>query len=118
MPDSHRLNNLTAELPITVLASNAYQINGGTAIAGGTISAEASSFSDTVTVTGVRATDKRLAIKPRDAVVIPDGLSLVSITCSANDTIVITWRNTTLAAITPPASGVWSLAILGNFIRG
>jgi len=119
MPTSNNLRNRTGELPITTLASASYQISGAaTAIAGGTITSEATPFSDTVTVTGVRTTDKRFAISPRDAIDVPNGLALISIVCTTNDAVIITWKNTTMNPITPPASGVWSLAILGNYIRG
>ena len=117
MPTAFNQNNLTTTIPITTLPSASYQINGGTAIAGGTQTSDAVAFSDTVTVTGVRTTDTRLAILPRDAVVLPVGLQMLSLVCTTNDAVVITWRNSTLAAITPPAAGVWSLAILGNFIK-
>jgi len=118
MPTSNNVLNRTGELPITTLASNTYQINGGTVIAGGTVTSEASPFSDTVTVTGVRTTDKRFAMTPRDAITVPQGLALISIVCTTNDAVIITWKNTTMNPITPPAAGVWSLAILGNYIRG
>jgi len=118
MPTSNNLRNRTGEHPITTLASASYQINNGSSIAGGTITSEASVFSDTLTVTGVRPTDKRLTICPRDAVAIPDGLALISIICSANDAVIISWKNTTMSAITPPAAGVWSLGIMGNYLRG
>lgn len=117
MPTSNNLNNLTRSLPITTLASASYQINGGSAIAGGTVTSEASTFSDTVTVTGVKTTDKQLAITPRDAVVIPNGLALISLVCTTNDAVILTWKNTTMASITPPAAGVWSLAIMGNYLK-
>ena len=118
MPASNYVRNVTDTLPIATLASASYQINGGTVIAGGTQTSEAAAFSDTVTVTGVRPTDTQLAILPRDAVAIPAGLALISLVCAANDAVIITWKNTTLQPITPPAAGVWSLAILGGFIRG
>jgi len=117
MPSSQYTRNVVDIFPITTLASASYTINSGTLIAGGTQTAEASAFSDTVTVTGVRPTDKNLAICPRDAVAIPADLALISVTCSANDAVVITWKNNSLSAISPPAAGVWSLAILGGFIR-
>jgi hypothetical protein len=116
MPQQSSFNNITRELPITTLASASYQINGGTAITGA-IEGDATPISDTVTVTGVKTTDKRLSICPRDAVVLPTGLQLISLVCAANDAVIITWRNVTENSITPPAAGVWSLAILGNFIR-
>lgn len=117
MPQSTSFKNLTGILPIKTYDSASYQINGGTAIAGGTVSAPAAAFTDTVTVTGVVTTDKQLAITPRDAVVVPAGLALISIVISATNTIKITWRNTTLSQITPPAAGVWSVAVLGQFLK-
>lgn len=117
MPSTNNIINLTDELPITTLASASYQINGGSSIAGGTLYSEAAPFTDTVTVSGLVATDKRLAIRPRDAVVIPDGLQLISVVANAG-TMSVTWKNTTMSAISPPAAGVWSVAILGNFLRG
>lgn len=117
MPTSNNVNNLTDELPITTLASASYQINGGSSIAGGTLYGEAATFTDTVTVTGLVATDSRVAIKPRDAVVIPTGLQLISVVPGAGS-MAVTWRNATMSAITPPAAGVWSVAVLGNYLRG
>ena len=117
MPASSNLNNITRDLPITTLASASYQINGGTAIAGGTVISEATPIVDTVTVTGVATTDSRIAISPRDAVAIPVGLVLVKLEVSATNTIKLTWKNTTMSVITPPAAGVWSLAIMGNFLK-
>jgi hypothetical protein len=111
MPNVSHFNNITDQLPIATLASASYQINGGTAIA------DAATISDTVTATGVKTTDTHLAICPRDAVVLPNGLQLLSLVCSANDAVVITWYNASNASITPPAAGVWSLAILGNYLR-
>ena len=110
-PNQSNFNNITDQLPITTLASASYQINGGTAIA------VDATVADTVTVTGVKTTDLHLAIIARDAVVLPLGLQLLSLVCAANDAVVLTWRNTAGVIITPPAAGVWSLAILGNYLR-
>ena len=110
-PNISNYNNLTDAFPITTLASASYQINSGTAIADG------ATVADTVTATGVKTTDTRLAICPRDAVAIPVGLQLLSLVCAANDAVIITWINRSGASITPPAAGVWSLAILGNYLR-
>jgi hypothetical protein len=110
-PNTSNFNNITDAYPITTLASASYQINSGTAIAADAVVA------DTVTATGVKTTDTRLAICPRDAVVIPNGLQLKSLVCAANDAVIITWVNRSGASITPPSAGVWSLAILGNFLR-
>jgi hypothetical protein len=110
-PNVNNFTNITDQLPITTLASASYQINSGTAIA------DQATVADTVTVTGVKTTDTKLAISPRDAVVIPTGLQLLSLVCAANDAVIITWINRSGASITPPAAGVWSLAILGNYLR-
>jgi hypothetical protein len=118
MPQATSFKNLTGRLPIKTYDSASYQINGGTAIAGATATAEASAFTDSVTVTGVATTDKYLAVSPRDAVVIPAGLTLVSVVPTATNTVAFTWRNTTQNQITPPAAGVWSVAVMGTFLKG
>lgn len=117
MPQAANTRIFTGELPIKTYDSASYQINGGSSIAGGTQNAEASPFTDTVTVTGLATTDKRVGITPRDAVAIPAGLSLISLEISATNTLKITWKNTTLTAISPPAAGVWSVAVLGNYLK-
>ena len=117
MPSTNNVINLTDELPIKTFDSASFQINGGSSIAGGTLYSEAQAFTQTVAVTGLVATDARLAVRPRDAIVIPPGLQLISVTAGAG-TMDMTWKNTTLSAITPPAAGVWSVAVLGNFLRG
>lgn len=118
MPTVNTLTNVTALLPVVVLASASYQISGAaTAIAGGTDLADAAIFTDTVTVTGIRATDKNICISPRGAIEIPAGLALISIVVSANDTLKISWKNTTRNPITPPAAGVWSVATLAGFLK-
>ncbi|MFA5166740.1 MAG: hypothetical protein WC449_05645 [Candidatus Paceibacterota bacterium] len=117
MPSSYNLKNLTGEQVLKQYDSASYQINGGSSIAGGTLTSEASPFTDTVTVTGVATTDARIGISPRDAVVLPAGLALISIVVSATNTLQITWKNTTQSAISPPAAGVWSVAVLGNYIK-
>lgn len=117
MPSSNYTKNLTDENVLKQYDSASYQINGGSSIAGGTVTSEAQPFTDTVTVTGLVTTDKRIGISPRDAVVIPTGLALLDLQISAANTLKITWKNTTMSAITPPAAGVWSVAVLGNFIK-
>ena len=117
MPTAFNQNNLTGALPITILPSNTYQINAGTVIPGGTLTSEATPFSDTVTVTGVRTTDLDLAITPRDVIALPVGLQLLSLVCTTNDAVILTWKNTTLNAIVPPVTGIWSLAIMGNYLK-
>jgi len=117
MPQVTRFKNLTDRLPIKTYDSASYQINGGTAIAGATVSAESAVITDTVTVTGVATTDKYIAITPRDAVVIPEGLALISIVVSAANTLQISWQNRTMNAITPPAAGVWSVAVMGSYLK-
>jgi hypothetical protein len=116
MPNISKNRYVSDELPIKTFDSASYQINGGTLIAAATQTADALPFTDTVTVTGVAITDKRLAVSPRDAIVIPTGLALLSVVPSATNTVQITWQNQTLSPIAPPAAGVWSVAILGNFI--
>ena len=119
MPTSNNFNNVTLQLPIKTYDSASYQISGAaTAIAGGTQTSEAAPFTDSVTVTGVVVTDKNIAISPRDAVAIPRGLALISAVVTATNTLSITWKNTTLDPITPPAAGVWSVAVLGGFLKG
>lgn len=117
MPSSIYTKNLTGEQVLKQYDSASYTINGGSSIAGGTVNSEATPFTDTVTVTGLATTDTRIGISPRDAVVIPAGLALLSLQVSAANTLKITWKNTTMAAIAPPAAGVWSVAVLGNFIK-
>jgi len=116
MPSSNNWLNLTDELPLTILPSNSYQINGGTVIAGATQTSEAQPFTDTVTVSGIVATDKRVALSPRDAVVIPAGLALISVAVNAG-TLSVTWKNTTMNPIAPPVAGIWSVAVLGAYLR-
>lgn len=117
MPASLSSKNLTDTMPLVTYASASYQINGGTLIAAATAAVDSVAFTDTVTVTGVATTDKYLGISPRDAIVIPTGLALMSIVVSATDTVKITWKNNTFTAIAPPAASVWQVAVLGNFIR-
>jgi hypothetical protein len=116
MPANQNQINVSGEQILTTLPSASYQINGGSVIAGGTQTADAAAFTDTVTVTGLVATDSRIGVKPRDAVVIPAGLAIVSIVAGAG-TVAITWRNITQSAITPPAAGVWSVAVFGNYLK-
>jgi hypothetical protein len=115
MPNISKNRIVSDELPIKTFDSASYQINGGTLIAAATQTADALPFTDTVTVTGIALTDKRIGITPRDAIVIPNGLALVSVVPSATNTIQVTWQNTTLSPIAPPAAAVWSVAVFGNF---
>lgn len=117
MPSSYNTNNLSDEQVLKQYDSASYTINGGSSIAGGTVTSEAAPFTDTVTVTGLATTDTKVGISPRDAVVIPKGLALISLQISATNTLKITWKNTTLNPITPPAAGVWSVAVLGNYLK-
>ena len=116
MPAVQNVQLVTDEQLLVNLPSNAYQINGGTVIPGGSSLADATPFTDTMTVTGLVATDSRVGIKPRDAIVIPNGLALISLVAGAG-TLAVTWKNTTQLPITPPAAGVWSVAVLGNFLK-
>lgn len=86
-------------------------INSGSAIAAG------ATVTENYTFTGAATTDTEFGICPRDAITIPAGLKLVSITISATNTVTATWLNTTAASITPPASATWTLAIIGDFFR-
>ena len=116
MPSNNIVQLVSDELPITTLASASYQINGGTAIPGATALADASPFTDIVTVTGLVASDSRIGVKPRDAVQVPSALVLVSAVPGAG-TLALTWKNTSTLTITPPAAGVWSVAVLGNYLK-
>ena len=117
MPSNNLGRVLTDEMPIAMLTTASYQINSGTLIPGATNISEAQPFTDTVTVTGLATTDTRFAISPRDTVVIPRGLVIVNMVITAANTLAITWKNTTFSAISPPAAGVWSVIVLGNFIK-
>jgi hypothetical protein len=101
---------ITAAMPLITIQSSTYAINGGSALAAG-----ASTTSDTITATGVATTDKRIGISPRDGTVIPYGLTASNIFVSATNTVSVTWTNNTTSAITPPATAVWSVVVLGNY---
>lgn len=116
MPSAYSTKNLTDEVALASLTATV-NINGGAVILGGTSSSPAAAFTDTYTATGVVTTDKRVAIGPRDAIVVPAGLALLSIVVSATNTLQVTWQNTTLWPITPPASATWTVAVLGNLFR-
>ncbi len=100
---------ITSALPLITIQSSTYAINGGAALAAGV------SVTETITATGVATTDKRIGISPRDATVIPFGLSVTNIFVSATNTVTVTWTNNTSASITPPATSVWAVAVLGNY---
>lgn len=117
MPNTSINRVLTHLLPLKTFDSASYTINGGTLIAGGTQVSDALPFTDTINVVGVATTDKDIGIAPRDATVIPNGLALVSVVVSAANTIQVTWKNTTLQPISPPAASVWSVAVLGNYLQ-
>lgn len=115
MPDSNSnsigLGQLTYNFPI-VTTSGAYQINGGTAIAAGaTVTDSPATFS------GLATTDLQVAIRARDAVVIPKGLQLISVTVASATTLTLVWKNTTAASITPPASATWTAVVFGIFSK-
>ena len=110
MPDIFNLSKGALTAPIATYTGTVY-INSGTAIAAG------ASITETYTFTGAVTTDTKFAIAPRDAVVIPKGLQLVSLSISATNTVSATWRNTTAVSITPPASATWSLAIFGLYFN-
>jgi hypothetical protein len=106
------LNNaktITGALPLITIQSSTYAINGGASLAAG------ASVTETITATGVVTTDKRIGIAPRDATVIPYGLTVANIFVSATNTVTVTWTNNLTTAITPPATAVWSVAVLGNY---
>ena len=100
---------ITAGLPLITIQSSTYAINGGSALAAG------ASVTETITATGVATTDKRIGIAPRDATVIPFGLTVSNIFVSATNTVTVTWTNNTTAAITPPATAVWAVSVFGNY---
>jgi hypothetical protein len=111
MPDLNS-NGLNAGLfPIKTYDTASYQINGGTSVGAG------ATITDSVTATGVVTSDTKVGICPRDAVVIPFGLVLVSVAISATNTLSLVWRNNNASAITPPSAGVWSAAVFGLFVR-
>ena len=101
--------SITSGQPLITIQSSTYAINGGSALAAG------ASVTENITATGVATTDKRIGIAPRDATVIPFGLSVSNIFVSATNTVTVTWTNNTTAAITPPATAVWSVAVFGNY---
>ena len=108
MPDQYG-GGLSIAMPIATYTGT-HQINGGTAIPANTTAA-----AQALTFTGVLTTDTNVAFAPRDAVVIPNGLILVSSVCTATDTITVQWRNNTNAAITPPASATWTAVVYKPF---
>jgi len=120
MPD---LNNnsfgvglLSGKFPIASYSSSSYQINGGSAIAAG------ATVTETITATGILTTDLDVAIRARDAVwaAIPKGLSLMSATVTATNTVTVVWQNTLATAIPAgsiPAAGVWTVIAIGQFSK-
>lgn len=120
MPD---LNNnsfgvglLNGKFPIASYSSSSYQINGGSAIAAG------ATVTENITATGILTTDLDVAIRARDAVwaAIPKGLSLVSATVTATNTVTVVWKNTLETAIPAgsiPAAGVWTVIAIGQFSK-
>jgi len=120
MPD---LNNnsfgvglLNGRFPIASYSSSSYQINGGSAIAAG------ATVTETITATGILTTDLDVAIRARDAVwaAIPKGLSLISATVTATNTVTVVWQNTLATAIPAgsiPAAGVWTVIAIGQFSK-
>ena len=110
MPDLNSTGLLVANAPIVTYTGTVF-INSGTAIAAG------ASVTENYTFTGALTTDTRFGICPRDAVVIPTGLQLVSLTISATNTVTATWRNNNAVAVTPPATATWSFAILGEYYK-
>jgi len=120
MPD---LNNnsfgvglLNGRFPIASYSSSSYQINGGSAIAAG------ATVTETITATGILTTDLDVAIRARDAVwaAIPKGLSLMSATVTATNTVTVVWQNTLATAIPAgsiPAAGVWTVIAIGQFSK-
>jgi hypothetical protein len=85
-----------------------YQINGGTAIAAG------ASVTDTVTFTGLATSDEFvIGVKAATSrLVASSGLSFVSAICTATNTVLITWTNTTGSSVTPPASATWYATVV------
>ena len=110
MPDIYN-SGLTIAQPVVTYQSSSYQINGGTALAAN------SSVTETMTFTGLAVTDVNYGFAPRDAIVIPNGLSLVSSKPTATNTLTVTWRNTTPASLAMPAAGVWGLSIFKPLYR-
>jgi hypothetical protein len=87
-----------------VVYSATYQINSGAVIADG------ATVTETVIFTGALITDPNIALTV--------GLTLVSASVTAADTVTVTWANRSGASITPPASGTWYCAILAPFYKG
>lgn len=107
MPDSN-YSGLGPIVPIaTYTSGSTYAINGGSALAAG-----ATSTSADITFTGVATTDTNVMFAPRDAYVIPKGIKLVSAKVTATNTVSVVWKNTTDAAITPPAAATWTCVVL------
>jgi len=102
---------LTISQPVVTYASSSYTINSGTALAAN------ASVTETMTFTGLAVTDVNYGFAPRDAVVIPKGLVLVSSLPTATNTLTVTWKNNSGVAITPPAAGVWGLSIFKPMYR-
>lgn len=120
MPDSNNnsfgVGLLSGRFPIASYSSSSYQINGGSAIAAG------ATVTETITATGILTTDLDVAIRARDAVwaAIPKGLSLVSATVTATNTVTVVWQNTLATAIPAgsiPAAGVWTVIAIGQFSK-
>ena len=110
MPDFNSLGKGALTAPIATYTTTV-QINSGTAIAAGT------SITESYTFTGVLTTDTRVGLAYRDATVIPKGLQLTSLIVTATNTLTATWRNTTAASITPPASATWTAIVYGLFVN-
>ena len=104
MPD---LNNsgLTISQPVVTYQSSSYSINGAASLAAG------ASVTETMTFTGLLTTDTNYGFAPRDASVVPKGIVFVSSLPTATNTLTVTWKNNSAAAIVPPAAGVWGLSI-------
>jgi hypothetical protein len=104
-------NGLTIAQPVVTYQSSSYTINGGTALAAG------ASVTETMTFTGLATTDVNYGFAPRDAIVIPKGLVLVSSLPTATNTLTVTWKNTNGAVMAMPAAGVWGLSIFKPMYR-
>ena len=110
MPDTNNTGLFVGKYPLATYTGTV-NINGGSAVAAG------ATVTENYTFTGAVTTDREFGISPRDAVSIPAGLQLVSLSISATNTVTATWKNTTAASITPPSSATWSLVIIGDFFR-
>jgi len=110
MPDINATGLRVGKFPLATYTGTV-NINSGSAIAAG------ATVTENYTFTGAVTTDNEFGICPRDAIVIPAGLKLDSITISATNTVTTVWRNVSAASITPPSSATWSLVIIGDFFR-